>query len=178
MEITGRYFPVESKYYEIESKEEAVAESTKKLDKGKKQSFDQKRRERLIVRLVMSINTLDEPGDILVFLPGQEDIERVCNKISKEVKKSAQSPSEGASQTHSKESCASQCRELRVLPCFAALPMDEQNQIFESTERGCRKVIVATNIAESSITVDGIHFVVDSGAVKENMYTCFLVFLV
>jgi len=56
------------------------------------------------------------------------------------------------------------------VPIFAGLTNDEQQQVFESTPQGHRKVVVATNIAESSITIDGIVYVVDCGFVKMNVY--------
>lgn len=55
---------------------------------------------------------------------------------------------------------------MMLLPLHAGLSTEEQLRIFEAAERGTRKVIVSTNIAEASVTIDGIKFVVDPGFVK------------
>lgn len=59
---------------------------------------------------------------------------------------------------------------LAVLPIYSQMPADLQARIFEPTEDGRRKVIVATNIAETSLTVDGILYVVDAGYCKLKVY--------
>ncbi|EJD05655.1 P-loop containing nucleoside triphosphate hydrolase protein [Fomitiporia mediterranea MF3/22] len=81
-------------------------------------------------------------GDILIFLAGREDIERCLEELS--------------------ELAAS----IIPLPLHAGLSTDEQMAIFSPAERGTRKVIVATNIAEASITIDGIKFVIDGGFIR------------
>ena len=57
-----------------------------------------------------------------------------------------------------------------MLPIYSQMPADLQAKIFEATDDGRRKVIVATNIAETSLTVDGILYVVDSGYSKLKVY--------
>lgn len=59
---------------------------------------------------------------------------------------------------------------LKALPLFGALPTEQQNQVFDPAPTGWRKVVVSTNIAETSITIDGIVFVVDLGYVKQTSY--------
>ena len=59
---------------------------------------------------------------------------------------------------------------LLVLPMYSQLPADLQAKIFEKSDSGARKVIVSTNIAETSLTVDGIVYVVDSGLCKLKVY--------
>ena len=89
----------------------------------------------------------DEPeGDILVFLTGQEEIE------------SAQRILEEHSPTLPPES-----KKLLICPIFASLPTDQQSKVFEPAPPGTRKVILSTNIAETSITISGIRYVVDTG---------------
>jgi ATP-dependent RNA helicase DDX35 len=63
---------------------------------------------------------------------------------------------------------------MRLLPLHAGLSTDEQLAVFSSAERGERKVVVSTNIAEASVTIDGIKFVIDSGFVKvcDRVYGC------
>jgi pre-mRNA-splicing factor ATP-dependent RNA helicase DHX38/PRP16 len=59
---------------------------------------------------------------------------------------------------------------LSILPIYSQLPADLQAKIFQKAENGVRKCIVATNIAETSLTVDGIMFVIDSGFCKLKVY--------
>lgn len=60
--------------------------------------------------------------------------------------------------------------ELKVLRCYSALPSDRQAEIFRSAPPGSRKVVVATNIAETSLTIDGMVYVVDAGFVKQTAF--------
>ena len=60
--------------------------------------------------------------------------------------------------------------ELMICPIYANLPSEMQAKIFEPTPEGARKVVLATNIAETSITIDGVVFVIDPGFVKQNSY--------
>ena len=60
--------------------------------------------------------------------------------------------------------------ELIICPIYANLPSDLQAKIFEPTPEGARKVVLAMNIAETSITIDGVVFVIDPGSVKQNAY--------
>uniref|UniRef100_A0A914YD18 RNA helicase n=1 Tax=Panagrolaimus superbus TaxID=310955 RepID=A0A914YD18_9BILA len=93
------------------------------------------------------------PGDILVFLTGQEEIEAVQEALLERVK-----------------FLGSRIKELIVLPIYANLPSDMQSKIFEPTPPNARKVVLATNIAETSVTIDGISYVIDPGFVKQNSY--------
>lgn len=60
--------------------------------------------------------------------------------------------------------------ELVIAPIYANLPSDMQTKIFEPTPPGARKVVLATNIAETSLTIDGIKYVIDPGFSKQNSY--------
>ncbi|XP_072445354.1 ATP-dependent RNA helicase DHX33 isoform X1 [Chiloscyllium punctatum] len=91
---------------------------------------------------------------ILVFLTGQEEIEamsRTCREIAK----------------HLPQGCA----QMSVFPLYASLPHLQQLRVFQLGQKGCRKVILSTNIAETSITIPGIKYVVDTGMVKAKRYT-------
>ncbi|KAL5490132.1 hypothetical protein ACEPAI_4965 [Sanghuangporus weigelae] len=92
-------------------------------------------------------------GDILIFLAGREDIDRCLEELSE---LSAARPVGVPN--------------LILLPLHAGLSASEQMEVFAPAERGSRKVIVATNIAEASITIDGIRFVIDGGFVKIRTY--------
>jgi ATP-dependent RNA helicase DHX8/PRP22 len=59
---------------------------------------------------------------------------------------------------------------LMILPVYSALPSEMQTKIFEPAPQGTRKCVVSTNIAEASLTIDGIYFVVDPGFCKQNVF--------
>ncbi|CAB4255400.1 similar to Saccharomyces cerevisiae YNR011C PRP2 RNA-dependent ATPase in the DEAH-box family, required for activation of the spliceosome before the first transesterification step in RNA splicing [Maudiozyma barnettii] len=92
-------------------------------------------------------------GDILLFLTGQEEIENTKEKIEEIASK-----------------LGSRIPQLLITPIFANLPQEQQANIFQKTPEKCRKVVLATNIAETSLTIDGIKYVIDPGFVKENSY--------
>jgi len=94
------------------------------------------------------------PGDILVFMTGQEDIGVTCREIEKRLRELSQVDNTLAP--------------LDVLPIFSMLATASQARIFDASPR--RKCIVATNIAETSLTVPGVRYVVDSGLVKVKVY--------
>ncbi|KAL2169081.1 hypothetical protein VTG60DRAFT_6503 [Thermothelomyces hinnuleus] len=102
---------------------------------------------------VMQIHLSEPMGDILVFLTGQEEIDTACEILYERMK--ALGPG---------------VPELIILPVYSALPSEMQSRIFEPAPPGSRKVVVATNIAETSITIDYIYYVVDPGFVKQNAY--------
>lgn len=102
---------------------------------------------------VMQIHVAEPEGDILVFLTGQEEIETGYDALSSRMKK-----------------LGSAVPELLVVPVYAALPSELQAKVFEPAPEGMRKVILATNIAETSITIDGVKYVIDPGFVKVNAY--------
>jgi ATP-dependent RNA helicase DHX8/PRP22 len=99
---------------------------------------------------VMQIHLTEPPGDILVFLTGQEEIDTACEILFERVK-----------------SLGPEAPELLILPVYSALPSEMQSKIFEPAPPGSRKVVIATNIAETSLTIDGIFYVVDPGFVKQ-----------
>uniref|UniRef100_A0AAZ3QKM4 RNA helicase n=1 Tax=Oncorhynchus tshawytscha TaxID=74940 RepID=A0AAZ3QKM4_ONCTS len=91
--------------------------------------------------------------DILVFMTGQEEIEalaRTCRDIAK----------------HLPDSCGP----MTVIPLYASLPPAQQLRVFQPAPKGCRKVILSTNIAETSITISGIKYVIDTGMVKAKRF--------
>mmetsp|Transcript_95361 Transcript_95361/g.179293 ORF Transcript_95361/g.179293 Transcript_95361/m.179293 type:complete len:1161 (+) Transcript_95361:126-3608(+) len=103
---------------------------------------------------VLQIHLTEPSGDILVFLTGQEEIDTACQILHERMQKlESMTPPP-----------------LIILPVYSALPSEMQTMIFEPPPPGCRKCIVATNIAEASLTIDGIYFVVDPGMAKVKMY--------
>ncbi|XP_034415247.1 ATP-dependent RNA helicase DHX8-like [Cyclopterus lumpus] len=129
--IPGRAFPVEVLY--------CKEPETDYLDAG------------LIT--VMQIHLMEPPGDVLVFLTGQEEIDTACEILYDRMK-----------------SLGPDVPELIILPVYSALPSEMQTRIFDPAPPGSRKVIIATNIAETSLTIDGIYYVVDPGFVKQIVY--------
>ena len=102
---------------------------------------------------VFQIHTTQKAGDILVFLTGQEEIEAMEEMLSNTAK-----------------TAGKLMAEIVICPIYANLPTELQTKIFEPTPPNARKVVLSTNIAETSLTIDGIKFVIDPGFVKENQY--------
>uniref|UniRef100_A0A8U7NIS0 RNA helicase n=1 Tax=Corvus moneduloides TaxID=1196302 RepID=A0A8U7NIS0_CORMO len=103
---------------------------------------------------VLQIHVTQPPGDILVFLTGQEEIEACVELLQERCRR-----------------LGSRLPELLVLPIYANLPSELQARIFQPTPPGARKVVVATNIAETSVTIDGIVYVLDPGFCKQKSYS-------
>ena len=102
---------------------------------------------------ILQIHVTQPLGDILVFLTGQEEIE-TCQELL----------------TERTRALGSKIRELVIVPIYANLPSDMQSKVFEKTPPGARKVVLATNIAETSLTIDNIIYVIDPGFNKQNSY--------
>jgi len=92
-------------------------------------------------------------GDVLVFLTGQEEIETAAEVLTQRVR-----------------NLGSRIKELIICPIYANLPSEQQAKIFEKTPKGARKVVLATNIAETSLTIDGICYVIDTGFNKQKSF--------
>lgn len=105
------------------------------------------------VSTVFDVHAHEPKGDILVFLTGREEIEFAVNAVAE---RSAHSNSNSTS--------------LLPLPLYAGLTTEQQMYVFEQAPENMRKVIFSTNIAEASVTIDGIVYVVDSGFVKLRAY--------
>ncbi|KAJ7849116.1 P-loop containing nucleoside triphosphate hydrolase protein [Mycena olivaceomarginata] len=110
---------------------------------------------RKAAEVAWNINLQQGPGDILVFLTGREDIERCLEELFRLV----------AYVGYPKPPPASY-----HWPSMPDCQHDEQLRVFEPAARGTRKVIISTNIAEASVTIEGIKFVVDCGFVKIRVY--------
>ncbi|KAK0447460.1 P-loop containing nucleoside triphosphate hydrolase protein [Desarmillaria tabescens] len=120
--------------------------------------------EEAAIRTVLMIHRAEEPGDILLFLTGEEEIEDACRKIQLEV---------GDLVNQDPDSVGP----LVCIPLYSSLPPQQQQRIFDPaptprTPNGPpgRKVVVSTNIAETSLTIDGIVYVVDPGFSKQKVY--------
>ncbi|KAJ5313515.1 uncharacterized protein N7443_000399 [Penicillium atrosanguineum] len=114
------------------------------------------------IRTVLQIHATEDEGDILVFLTGEEEIEDASRKIYMEAEEMVREADAGP---------------LKVYPLYGSLPPHMQQRIFEPAPpprrlggRPGRKVIISTNIAETSLTIDGIVYVVDPGFSKQKIY--------
>lgn len=125
-------FPVEEKYFKVKDVE------------------DSKEQISLICCIMSDIENKGEPGDVLIFLPGEAAIKDCCSQL--EMLNRAISGS------------------MVVMPLYARLSPEDQNRVFDVLPEGKRKVVVATNIAETSITINGIVHVIDPGYAKINYY--------
>uniref|UniRef100_A0A061RWP1 RNA helicase n=1 Tax=Tetraselmis sp. GSL018 TaxID=582737 RepID=A0A061RWP1_9CHLO len=112
------------------------------------------------IRTVVQIHVCEEPGDVLLFLTGEEEIEDAVKKITREIQNMDQK----------------QVGPVKVYPLYSSLPPAQQQKIFEKAPDGIdggpagRKIIVSTNIAETSLTIDGIVYVIDPGFSKQKVY--------
>ncbi|XP_065653501.1 putative pre-mRNA-splicing factor ATP-dependent RNA helicase PRP1 [Hydra vulgaris] len=112
------------------------------------------------IRTVVQIHLCEEQdGDVLLFLTGQEEIDEACKRIKKEI-----------------DNLGPEVGEMKIIPLYSTLPPQLQQRIFESApptkpNGGIgRKVVVSTNIAETSLTIDGVVFVIDPGFSKQKVY--------
>lgn len=114
------------------------------------------------LRTVLQIHATEGEGDILLFLTGEEEIEDACKKIKLEADEMLREADVGP---------------MTVYPLYGTLPPQQQQRIFDPAPppikpggKPGRKVIVGTNIAETSLTIDGIVYVVDPGFSKQKVY--------
>jgi pre-mRNA-splicing factor ATP-dependent RNA helicase DHX15/PRP43 len=112
------------------------------------------------IRTVLHIHQCEGPGDILVFLTGEQEIEQACEEIRTKAM-----------------TFGMDIPELVVVPMYSSLPPQQQKKIFDAAPGPLvvgglpgRKVVVSTNIAETSLTIDGIVYVVDPGFSKQKVY--------
>ncbi|EEC70159.1 hypothetical protein OsI_00870 [Oryza sativa Indica Group] len=105
------------------------------------------------VNTVLIIHEKEPPGDILVFLTGQDDIDAAVKMLNEEIQHRGR-----------------HYLDLLILPLYSGLPRGDQDLIFTPTSKGKRKVVISTNIAETSLTLEGVVYVVDSGFSKQKCY--------
>ncbi|KAH7836184.1 hypothetical protein Vadar_033513 [Vaccinium darrowii] len=132
LNVPGKLFPVKIRY--------SSERPTSYLESSLKTAID--------------IHVREPEGDILIFMTGQDDIEKLVKKLEERV----QSLEEGS------------CLDAIILPLHGSLPPELQVRVFSPAPPNCRRFIVATNIAETSLTVDGVVYVIDCGYVKQRQY--------
>ncbi|KAM3875439.1 putative ATP-dependent RNA helicase DHX40 [Diretmus argenteus] len=139
--IPGRTFPVISKFGSAVGPKDTDSSSYAKE----------------VVKVALDVHTSEMAGDILVFLTGKSEIEKACDLLY-----------EKAESIDYRYDVQDQTVEgLLILPLYGSMPTDQQRQIFQAPPPGIRKCVVATNIAATSLTIDGIKYIIDSGFVKQ-----------
>ncbi|KAI6046198.1 P-loop containing nucleoside triphosphate hydrolase protein [Pisolithus marmoratus] len=106
---------------------------------------------------IRQIHLSEPPGDILLFLTGQEEINTACKILFKGMK--AHGP---------------KVLELIILPIYSALPSKVQSHVFRLTPPAACKVVIATNVAKTSLTIPGIYYVINPGFSKQNCFNACL----
>ncbi len=146
IEVSGRLFQVEVRYRPIDSDvpNPAVANAE---GKGQRSAAAREKRD-LIDAVVDGVDELARigSGDVLVFLPGEREIRDVAEALRKH---------------HPPH--------VEILPLFARLSAEEQERVFKLTN--ARRIVLATNVAETSLTVPGIRYVVDAGLARVKRYS-------
>ena len=141
VEVSGRTYPVEIRYRPLVDEREDAPEQAEPDDE--------------VTAIVAALGELDReaPGDVLVFLPGEAEIRDAADAVRGAYR----------SATHPVE----------VLPLYGRLSAAEQHRVFEpSSVAGVRRrVILATNVAETSLTVPGIKYVIDGGTARISRYS-------
>jgi len=153
IEVSGRLYPVEIRYRPVQDPE-AVAQAAGSNVSAPNTSLSDRSLARdeerdLINALVEAVDECARvgPGDILVFLPGEREIREAAESLRKHHPPGTQ-----------------------VLPLYARLSQSEQEEIFRP-QTSARRIVLATNVAETSLTVPGIRFVIDSGLARVKRYS-------
>eukprot|EP00727_Mastigamoeba_balamuthi_P012519 m51a1_g7890 putative rna helicase-like splicing factor (627) ;mRNA; r:79997-88850 len=145
--VPGRTFPVECHY--VPPTVNVLTYSEQSINLGP------------TIDLVANLHMTAPEGDILVFLTGQDEIARACRDLADRIQQLAlDMPDE-----------AENAPDILVLPLHASLPPEEQLAVFEPPPPHTRKVVFSTNVAETSVTINGIVYVVDPGYVKQNWFS-------
>ena len=149
--VEGRMFPVEVIYAPLDSLGRDYAEDDENEEKADVSAVASAKAEALhyidgVVEAVGRIARESTAGDVMVFLPSERDIREVGDLLE-----------------------GSRLRDCEIVPLFGRLSNAEQQRVFAPTQR--RKIVLATNIAETSLTIPGIRFVVDTGLVRMSRYS-------
>jgi ATP-dependent helicase HrpA len=150
IEVSGRLYPVEMRYRPVAEDRPAVknAEGTADRTRGDRVKTAREAERDLMDAIVDAVDELCRagPGDVLVFLPGEREIRDAAEALRK------QHPPH-----------------TEILPLFARLSAAEQDKVFKASN--ARRIVLATNVAETSLTVPGIRYVVDTGLARVKRYS-------
>ncbi|MFP3568791.1 ATP-dependent RNA helicase HrpA [Paraburkholderia sp. SIMBA_030] len=155
IEVSGRLYPVEVRYRPVAEDSPAVkaaqgsSQASSSRERPKTQRESGKNRDRDLMEAI--VDAVDElcregPGDVLVFLPGEREIRDAAEALRKH---------------HPPHT--------EILPLFARLSAAEQERVFRTSN--ARRIVLATNVAETSLTVPGIRYVVDTGLARVKRYS-------
>ncbi|WP_369069118.1 ATP-dependent RNA helicase HrpA [Kineococcus terrestris] len=150
LEVSGRTYPVEVRYRPLAAEE--LVEEPEEGDDGAEASAlreDDRDQTEGVLDALREL-AAEGPGDVLVFLPGEREIRETAEAV------------EGLRKERG-------FRDLEVLPLFARLSAEEQHRVFRP--HGGRRVVLSTNVAETSLTVPGIRYVVDVGTARISRYS-------
>jgi len=114
---------------------------------------------------VAQIHADEAPGDILVFLTGVDEIEGLQRLLAERDEAGRREGGGGVSGSSGRPA------RLHVVPLYAALPADAQARVFAPAPPGHRKVVLSTNVAETSVTLAGVRYVIDCGLVKARSFS-------
>ncbi|MVW78921.1 ATP-dependent RNA helicase HrpA [Bordetella sp. 02P26C-1] len=147
IEVSGRLYPVEIRYRPV--REETDDEESSASNKPNRERLAGDEERDLIDAIVDAVDECARhgPGDVLVFLPGEREIRESAEALRKKHPAGTE-----------------------VLPLYARLSQAEQEQIFHP-RTNARRIVLATNVAETSLTVPGIRFVIDSGLARIKRYS-------
>lgn len=148
IEVSGRLYPVEIRYRPVEPATKPATSVAKPDTKGDTKSSSQREQRDLMDAVIDAVDELARigPGDVLVFLPGEREIRDAAEALRKH---------------HPPH--------VEILPLFARLSVQEQERVFKSSN--ARRIVLATNVAETSLTVPGIRYVVDAGLARVKRYS-------
>ena len=147
IEVSGRLYPVEVRYRPVERPVEQATQSKAATPSTSGAARSREQRD-LMDAIVDAVDELAivGPGDILVFLPGEREIRDAAEALRKH---------------HPPH--------VEILPLFARLSAQEQERVFKTSN--ARRIVLATNVAETSLTVPGIRYVVDAGTARVKRYS-------
>lgn len=148
IEVSGRTYPVEIRYRPLVEEVEAPdpkggAPKTRTVERD---LFD------AIGEAVDELSR-EDPGDVLVFLSGEAEIRDAADALNGRLRSSARAP------------------RTEILPLYGRLSAAEQHRVFERGAPGVRRIVLATNVAETSLTVPGIRYVIDAGTARVSRYS-------
>ena len=146
IEVSGRMFPVEVRYRSLKAKNALSSGPSSDSGRGERNLQEDEDIESAILDAVDDLARDRAGGDILVFLPGEREIRETAEALRKHHPNGAE-----------------------ILPLFARLSFEEQDRVFKP--HGNRRIVLATNVAETSLTVPGIRYVIDPGMARVNRYS-------
>ncbi len=151
IEVSGRTYPVEVRYRPLRSDDPDEEDRT--LEHAIIDAVDE------LVAHDNARGVGGEPGDILVFLPGEREIRETTEELEHHHLSKASHAVGGGKHTRTE-----------ILPLYARLSADEQHRVF-ARKAGVRRIVLATNVAETSLTVPGIRYVIDTGLARISRYS-------